>query len=100
MSYPLPGTKFYEMVREQLGDKTHWRDSNDLEMMFQGTYTSDFYRRVRDLIHAQVSLHNGGHASASLEFHHDKRELERRWHELLAHEQRFRNEWSPASAAL
>ena len=100
VSYPLPGTKFYELVREQLGDKTHWRDSNDLEMMFQGTYTSDFYRRVRDLIHAQVSLHNGGRASASLEFHHDKRELERRWHELLAHEQRFRNEWSPASAAL
>lgn len=100
VSYPLPGTKFYELVQAQLGDKTHWQDSNDLEMMFQGTYTSDFYRHVRDLLHDQVSLHNDGGASASLEYHHAKRELERRWHELLAHEQRFRNEWSPASAAL
>jgi radical SAM superfamily enzyme YgiQ (UPF0313 family) len=100
VSYPLPGTKFYELVQAQLGDKTHWRDSNDLDMMFQGTYTSDFYRRVRDLLHEQVSLHNEGRASAKLEYHHAKRELERRWHELLAHEHRFRNEWSPASAAL
>ena len=44
VSYPLPGTKFYEMVKEQLGDKRHWQESNDLEMMFAGTYTSDFYR--------------------------------------------------------
>ncbi len=53
---PLPGTKFYELVKAQLGDKTHWRESNDLEMMFEGTYTSDFYRAVRNLLHDQVSL--------------------------------------------
>ena len=34
VSYPLPGTKFYELVKEQLGDKRHWNESNDLEMMF------------------------------------------------------------------
>jgi anaerobic magnesium-protoporphyrin IX monomethyl ester cyclase len=100
VSYPLPGTKFYEMVQEQLGDKTHWQDSDDLEMMFQGTYTSDFYRHVRDLLHDQVSLQNSGGASARLDHHHARRELERRWHELLAHEQRFRNARHPASAAL
>jgi len=56
VSYPLPGTKFYEQVKAQLGEKTHWRDSDDLAMMFQGAYDSAFYRRVRDLLHRQVEL--------------------------------------------
>ena len=99
VSYPLPGTKFYEMVQEQLGDKTHWQDSDDLEMMFHGTYTSDFYRHVRDLLHDQVSLQNSGGAAARLDHHHARRELERRWHELLLAEQRFRNERRPAASA-
>src|SRR5581483_8851178 len=47
VSYPLPGTRFHELVKEQLRGKTHWQESDDLEMMFQGTYTSDFYRAVR-----------------------------------------------------
>ncbi len=54
VSYPLPGTKFYELVKAQLGRKTHWQESNDLEMMFRGTYTSDFYRAIRNLLHEQV----------------------------------------------
>jgi len=37
VSYPLPGTKFHELVKEQLRGKTHWRESDDLDMMFQGT---------------------------------------------------------------
>jgi anaerobic magnesium-protoporphyrin IX monomethyl ester cyclase len=56
VSYPLPGTAFYERVKAQLGSKTHWQDSNDLAMMFQGTYGSEFYRAVRDLLHEQVKL--------------------------------------------
>ena len=56
VSYPLPGTAFYEQVKAQLGAKTHWQDSNDLAMMFQGTYGSDFYRAVRELLHDQVKL--------------------------------------------
>jgi anaerobic magnesium-protoporphyrin IX monomethyl ester cyclase len=56
VSYPLPGTAFYEQVKAQLGLKTHWQDSNDLAMMFQGTYGSEFYRTVRDLLHEQVKL--------------------------------------------
>ncbi len=30
VSYPLPGTKFYEKVKAQLGKKTNWQDSDDL----------------------------------------------------------------------
>lgn len=56
VSYPLPGTRFHEQVRAQLGAKTHWTDSADLAMMFRGAFGSDFYRAVRDLLHAQVDL--------------------------------------------
>jgi len=55
VSYPLPGTRFYETVKSQLGAKTHWNESNDLDMMFAGTYRSEFYRTVRNLLHDQVA---------------------------------------------
>ena len=56
VAYPLPGTKFYEQVKGQfLNGKTHWQDSGDLAMMFRGTYSSDFYRAIRNLLHEQVT---------------------------------------------
>ena len=65
VSYPLPGTKFYEIVKEQLRRQAHWQESNDLEMMFDGTYTSDFYRAVRDLLHEQVATSRLGAPSCA-----------------------------------
>jgi hypothetical protein len=56
VSYPLPGTRFHEMVKQQLGDKTNWVDSNDLAMMFQGTYASPFYRHLHRLLHDDLVL--------------------------------------------
>lgn len=53
-SYPLPGTAFYERVRIQLGQKRNWSDSDDLCIMFKAAYTTDFYRAVRDALHAEV----------------------------------------------
>jgi len=53
-SYPLPGTVFYEQVQEQLGPKRNWTDSDDLCIMFTAAYTTDFYRTVRDALHAEV----------------------------------------------
>jgi len=82
VSYPLPGTRFYELVKQQLQAKTHWQDSNDLEMMFEGTYNTAFYRAVRDLLHEQVTA--GADADAS-------RALERRWDMLMASERQCRN---------
>jgi len=55
VSYPLPGTVFHERVREQLGARRNWRDTDDLAMLFQGTYDSAFYRMVRDALHAAVA---------------------------------------------
>ena len=54
ISYPLPGTAFHARVREQLGSKTNWIDSEDLSMMFKGAYTTEFYRALRNAIHAEV----------------------------------------------
>jgi anaerobic magnesium-protoporphyrin IX monomethyl ester cyclase len=58
-SYPLPGTRFHERVREQMGVKHNWRDSDDLCVMFHGAYTNKFYRAIRDAIHAEVNSWNG-----------------------------------------
>lgn len=54
VAYPLPGTEFYDRVRSQLGTKRHWQDSGELAMLFQGTFNTQFYRRVRDLLHHEV----------------------------------------------
>lgn len=53
-SYPLPGTLFYEHVQAQLGWKRNWTDSDDLCIMFKAAYTTDFYRAVREALHAEV----------------------------------------------
>ena len=53
-SYPLPGTVFYERVRMQLGTKRNWTDSDDLCVMFKAAYSTDFYRAVREALHAEV----------------------------------------------
>jgi anaerobic magnesium-protoporphyrin IX monomethyl ester cyclase len=99
VSYPLPGTKFYEQVKAQLGGKTRWHESSDLEMMFHGTYTSAFYRQIRNLLHDQVSLQvaDTTHASADqsidqgVERGSAKRALEQRWHDLMIREVEFRS---------
>lgn len=54
VSYPLPGTGFYERVKDLLGKQTNWADSDDLAMMFQGTFSGVFYKRIRDLLHEEV----------------------------------------------
>jgi anaerobic magnesium-protoporphyrin IX monomethyl ester cyclase len=84
VSYPLPGTRFYEQVKEQLGSKTHWRDSGDLEMMFHGTYRSDFYRAVRDLLHQEVALEQPGASGDAVEYHLARQQIEHRWTRLVA----------------
>jgi len=54
VSYPLPGTKFYDLVASQLGVQKNWSDSADLAMMFRGTYSSEFYRALADALHLEV----------------------------------------------
>jgi radical SAM superfamily enzyme YgiQ (UPF0313 family) len=51
VSYPLPGTKFYETVKLQLGDKTNWEHSDDLAMLYQGPFVEEFYRVLHHRVH-------------------------------------------------
>lgn len=53
VSYPLPGTKFYEKVKDQLHLKANWVDSDDLAMMFQGTYNSEYYKKLHRYVHKE-----------------------------------------------
>ena len=61
-------------------------------MMFRGAYTSDFYRRVRDLLHEQVTLQQ---SSAAGEIPHDDNAftaLATQWQALIASEHEHRNQ--------
>jgi anaerobic magnesium-protoporphyrin IX monomethyl ester cyclase len=91
VSYPLPGTRFYELVKAQLGSKTHWQESNDLDMMFHGTYTSDFYRAIRNLLHERVSLETLNAPAHTVRYRRGRRLLERRWRALMAREHQYRS---------
>lgn len=53
VSYPLPGTKFYEKVKDDLKLKANWTDSDDLALMFQGTFNPKFYKKLHRYVHKQ-----------------------------------------------
>jgi anaerobic magnesium-protoporphyrin IX monomethyl ester cyclase len=59
VSYPLPGTIFYEMVKKDLTKKTNWTDSDDLSLMFKNTYPPEFYKRLHRYVHKNYRLHQG-----------------------------------------
>jgi anaerobic magnesium-protoporphyrin IX monomethyl ester cyclase len=54
VSYPLPGTTFYDRVAAELGQKRNWIDSDDLAVMFKGAYRTEFYHALRTALHAEV----------------------------------------------
>lgn len=56
VSYPLPGTRFYERVRAELGAKQNWRDSEDLAMLYRGPFSTAFYRQLHELVHREQRL--------------------------------------------
>jgi anaerobic magnesium-protoporphyrin IX monomethyl ester cyclase len=98
VSYPLPGTPFYSQVKRQLGEKKHWNESNDLEMMFHGTYVSDFYRTVRDLLHDRVCAEKLVASHRGEERHRAIESLQSRWETLIEREQIYRREAGSAIA--
>jgi anaerobic magnesium-protoporphyrin IX monomethyl ester cyclase len=53
VSYPLPGTRFHERVRGQMGEKRNWTQSDDLDPLFPGTFSRDFYRTLSRTVHAE-----------------------------------------------
>jgi anaerobic magnesium-protoporphyrin IX monomethyl ester cyclase len=79
VSYPLPGTLFYERVQQQLGEQQNWEDSDDLAMMFAGAFQGPFYRLVRDLLHLEAETKGRQQLG-----------LDHRWQELAKRQDFFR----------
>lgn len=51
VSYPLPGTLFYDNVKHDLQAKANWTDSDDLALMFRNAYSPEFYKRLHRFVH-------------------------------------------------
>jgi anaerobic magnesium-protoporphyrin IX monomethyl ester cyclase len=51
VSYPLPGTIFFERVKLELGEKQNWTDSQDLAMLYRGPFPTEFYRILHGRVH-------------------------------------------------
>jgi anaerobic magnesium-protoporphyrin IX monomethyl ester cyclase len=60
-------------------------------MMFHGTYTSDFYRAVRNLLHDEITLQTLDTVAGGDEHIAPKRTLDQRWQELLSREFLYRS---------
>ncbi len=54
VSYPMPNTRFHQIVRAQIGSQANWRDSADLAMIYQGAFPTEFYRALADALHLEV----------------------------------------------
>jgi radical SAM superfamily enzyme YgiQ (UPF0313 family) len=57
VSYPLPGTPFYERVKNELKEKTNWTDSDELALMFRNTYAPVFYKQLHRYTHKSYRKH-------------------------------------------
>ncbi|HKP31998.1 MAG TPA: radical SAM protein [Chitinophagaceae bacterium] len=57
VSYPLPGTVFYEKVKTELQEKANWTDSDELMLMFRNTYQPAFYKQLHRYVHKNYRMH-------------------------------------------
>ena len=57
VSYPLPGTLFYERVKSELKEKANWTDSDELMLMFHNTFQPAFYKQLHRYVHKNYRLH-------------------------------------------
>ena len=61
VSYPLPGTTFFERVKLELGEKQNWLDSQDLAMLYRGPFPADFYRILHGRVHYEFRARRALH---------------------------------------
>lgn len=59
VSYPLPGTKFFDRVKNDLLAKQNWTDSDDLAMMYSGTFPPSYYKALHRYVHSLYRIHRG-----------------------------------------
>ena len=61
VSYPLPGTKFFDRVKLELGEKQNWIDSQDLAMLYRGPFPTEFYRILHGRVHYEFRMRQAWH---------------------------------------
>ncbi|MFN8166311.1 MAG: radical SAM protein [Bacteroidia bacterium] len=59
VSYPLPGTVFYERIKREMGQKKNWTDSDDLSVMFKSPFPAEFYKNLQRYVHRSFRLRQG-----------------------------------------
>jgi anaerobic magnesium-protoporphyrin IX monomethyl ester cyclase len=57
VSYPLPGTSFYEKVKADLQKKSNWTDSDEMALMFCNTYPPSYYKQLHRYVHQNYRQH-------------------------------------------
>ena len=57
VSYPLPGTVFYNRVKADLKKKTNWTDSDEMALMFTNTFPPSYYKQLHQYVHKNYHRH-------------------------------------------
>jgi radical SAM superfamily enzyme YgiQ (UPF0313 family) len=57
VSYPLPGTVFYDRVKADLKKKTNWTDSDEMALMFSNTFPPSYYKQLHRYVHKNYHQH-------------------------------------------
>jgi hypothetical protein len=57
VSYPLPGTLFYEKVKADLKLKANWTDSDEMALMFNNTFPASYYKQLHRYVHQNYHKH-------------------------------------------
>jgi anaerobic magnesium-protoporphyrin IX monomethyl ester cyclase len=99
VSYPLPGTRFHEMVKLELDEQANWEFSGDLAMMFHGTYPTEIYRELHLSLHDLLDLRRREQGMSrarhimleDLPLAEHRARVEQRWTALRAREVGARN---------
>jgi anaerobic magnesium-protoporphyrin IX monomethyl ester cyclase len=66
VSYPLPGTRYYEKMAAALGEKRNWTESNDLDPLVPGRFSRGFYQTLSRVVHAELRVLRGARALGTL----------------------------------
>ena len=77
VSYPLPGTVFYEKVKATMEGKTNWTDSDELALMFRNTYQPAFYKQLHRYVHKTYRKHLAFDSLKQIFLHPEKINLRR-----------------------
>jgi anaerobic magnesium-protoporphyrin IX monomethyl ester cyclase len=57
VSYPLPGTVFYDRVKADLKKKTNWTDSDEMALLFNNTFPPTYYKQLHKYVHKNYHMH-------------------------------------------